>query len=232
MGSHIPIDITTTTATELAWKYVREIVRLHGVPESIVSDRDSKFTFKFWREVHWILGTGLMVSTAFHPQADGATERANRSIGQILRTVVQPNQTNWVEKLPMVEFAINSNLSSSTGFALFELNYGYMPTILGGITPMETSKPGVRDFFNKAISNLVEAHDTIIESRVNQAYYTNRRRREELPYKKGDKVFLSTENLTLPKSRARKLMPKYIGSYPITWASNEESRYTIQLPNS
>ena len=78
--------------------------------------------------------------------------------------VVQPNQTDWVEKLPMDEFAINSNLSSSTSFTPFKLNYGYMPTILGGIAPMESSKPGVRDFFNKANGNLIEAHDVITES--------------------------------------------------------------------
>lgn len=87
--------------------------------------------------------------------------------------VVQPNQTDWVEKLPMVEFAINSNLSSSTSFTPFELNYGYMPTILGGITPMESSKPGVRDFFNKAFSNLIEIHDAIIESCISQAHHAN-----------------------------------------------------------
>lgn len=87
--------------------------------------------------------------------------------------VVQPNQTDWVEKLPMVEFAINSNLSSSTSFTPFELNYGYMPTILGGITPMESSKPGVRDFFNNAFGNLIEIHDAIIESCISQAHHAN-----------------------------------------------------------
>ena len=87
--------------------------------------------------------------------------------------VVQPNQTDWVEKLPMVEFAINSNLSSATSFTPFELNYGYMPTILGGITPMESSKPGVRDFFNKAFGNLIEIHDAIIESCISQAHHAN-----------------------------------------------------------
>ena len=80
-----------------------------------------------------------MMSTAFHPQMDGATERANRSIGQILRTIVQPDQTDWVEKLPMVKFAINSKISSSTGFAPFELNYGYMPMFIGGITPIDNT---------------------------------------------------------------------------------------------
>ena len=85
-----------------------------------------------------------MMSTAFHLQTDGASERANRSVGQILWVMIEPSQTDWVNKLPLMEFAINSNISSSTGFAPFELNYGYMPTLIGGITPMEKAKPGVR----------------------------------------------------------------------------------------
>src|ERR1700676_4266299 len=102
----VPVK-TTIKASELSSIYIKEVVCLHGLPDSIVSDRDLKFMSKFWRETHRILGTKLMMSTAFHPQMDGATERANRSIGQILRTLVQPNQTDWAEKLPMVKFAIN-----------------------------------------------------------------------------------------------------------------------------
>src|ERR1700677_1536127 len=129
-----------------------------------------------------------MMSTAFHPQTDGATERANRSVGQILQTLVQPDQTDWVEKLPMVEFAINSNISSSTGFAPFELNYEYMPMFIGRITPIDPAKPGVQWFVNLAIANLEKAHDAIVESRMHQA---NKRRWEESPIAVGDKVYLS-----------------------------------------
>ena len=121
----IPVNITVK-ASELASLYVKEVVRLHGLPDSIVSDRDSKFTSKFWSKTHQILGTKLLMSTVFHPQTDGATERTNRSVGQILQTSIQPNRTDWVKKLPLTEFAINSNLSSSTGFAPFELSYGCM----------------------------------------------------------------------------------------------------------
>ena len=72
----IPIN-TTIKASELASIYVKEVVRLHGLPDTIVSDRDSKFTSKFWKETHRILGTRLLMSTTFHPQTDGASERAN-----------------------------------------------------------------------------------------------------------------------------------------------------------
>jgi hypothetical protein len=80
--------MTMVTAKGIAWLFLKEIIRLHGVPDSIVSDRDSKFTSIFWCELQWLIGTKLLMATALHPQTDGATERANRSIGQILRSVV------------------------------------------------------------------------------------------------------------------------------------------------
>ena len=104
-------------------------MRLLGVPESIVSDCDTKFTSTFWRELHRLMGTKLLMSTAFHPQMDGATEWANCSIGQILRMIINDDQKNWADTCPMVEFALNSNVSATTGFAPFELNQGYMPQI-------------------------------------------------------------------------------------------------------
>jgi hypothetical protein len=74
---HLVPTTTTVTAKGIAWLFLTEIVRLHGVPDSIMSDRDSKFTSIFWRELQWLMGTKLLMSTAFHPQMDGVTERAN-----------------------------------------------------------------------------------------------------------------------------------------------------------
>jgi hypothetical protein len=133
----IPVH-TSITAKELSWKYLREIVRLHGLPESIVSDRDPKFTSKWWRELHRLIGTKLLMSTSFHPQMDGQTERMNRSIGQILRTAIRPDQKDWVEKIDMMEFAINSSVSASTGYAPFEITGGYMPQIMKEFRNIET----------------------------------------------------------------------------------------------
>jgi hypothetical protein len=87
----VPMTIKVT-ARETAWLYLKEIICFQGVPESIVSDRDSKFTSIFWKELQRLMGTKLLMSTVFHPQTDGATERANRSIGQILQTVVSNDQ--------------------------------------------------------------------------------------------------------------------------------------------
>jgi len=159
----VPIR-TTTTASELAQLYIREIVRLHGLAGTIVLDRDSKFTSKFWRETHRLLGTKLLMSTSFHPQTDGASERAIRSVAQILRAMVRPDQQDWPDKIPMVEFALNSAISSSSGFAPFELNYGYTPSVNPGIVPEPRAVPGVRHFVERALQNLADVHDAIIES--------------------------------------------------------------------
>ena len=123
---HLVPTMTIVTARGIAWLILKEVVRLHGIPESIVSDRDTKFTSIFWKELHRLMGSKLLMSTAFHLQMDGATERANRSIAQILRTVVSNDQKDWSDKCPMVEFAINSSVNATTGYTLFELNYRYM----------------------------------------------------------------------------------------------------------
>ena len=133
------------------------------------------------------------MSTSFHPQTDGASERAIRSVGQLLRVMVQPDQKDWRDKIPMAEFAINLSISGSTGFAPFELNYGYMPTFTGGITPVETAQPGVKQFVQRAIDNMAMAHDAIIESRIVQTHHASKRRRKATPYEVGESIPLHKE---------------------------------------
>jgi hypothetical protein len=227
----IPVN-TEITAKELSWKYLREVVRLHGLPRSIVSDRDSKFTSKWWKELHKMIGTQLLMSTSFHPQTDGQTERMNRNIGQILRTTIQPNQKDWIEKIDLVEFAINSSVSSTTGYAPFELNHGYTPKMLQELRNPEALNAGVQSFAKQALANIATAHDAIIEARTFQTFYANKRRGEEPEIKKGDLVYLSTKNLNLPKNRARKLCPKFVGPYKVTKTDPEKSNYTLELPST
>ena len=93
--------------------------RVHGLLRGIVSDRDTKFTSNFWCEVFKIMGTTLMMSSRFHLQMDGQTERANRSIEEMLRAYVDKRQNDWDERLGMVEFVYNNVVHSSSGFILF-----------------------------------------------------------------------------------------------------------------
>jgi hypothetical protein len=227
---HLIPCTTKTHASELAYIFLKEVVRLHGVPDSIVSDCDSKFTSHFWRELHRVLGSKLLMSTAFHLQTDGATERANRSVLQVLRTLVQPDQLNWVAQLPLAEFAINSCINASTGYAPFELNAGFMPRSMNNFA-IKDSSPGVQDFAAKARENLEHAHDAIIASRVRQTHQANKKRSLEPEFKEGQMVYLSTENITMPKKRARKLTPRFVGPFKIIEAYPESSTYKIELPD-
>ena len=156
------------------------------------------------------MGTKLLMATTFHPETDGATERANRSICQVLRSVVHDDQKDWATKCPMVEIVLNSNVSATTGFALFELNHGYMPRIDLPVNTDTTFK-GVSQFAQQARWSLMATHDAILEHRVDQTFHANRKHRESEIYAVDDHVYLSTQNLTLPKGRARKLVPRYIG---------------------
>jgi hypothetical protein len=169
------------------------------------------------------------MSTLFHPQTDGQTERVNRSIGQILRTAVHPDQRDWIEKIDMVEFAINSSISASTGYAPFELNGGYMPQIMKEFPKEKIMSKRIREFAAQALINLASAHDAIIEARTLQMFYANQKRGEEPTIKKGDLVYLSTKNLNLPKGRTRKLCPKYIGPYKISKRDLDNSTYLLEL---
>jgi hypothetical protein len=155
------------------------------------------------------------MSISFHPQTDGQSERAIHNVIQILRTLVQPDQKDWVDKIDMVEFAINSSISESTGFAPFELSGGYMPSMIKEFQKDEAFARGIKSFATTALQNLAEAHDTIIEARGLQADKANKRRGEEPMIAIGDLVYLSTKNLNLPKGRARKLFPRYIGPYKV-----------------
>lgn len=104
--------------------YIQEIVRLHGVPISIVSDRDPRFTSKFWQSLQKALGTDLHLSTAFHPQTDEQTERTIQTLEDMLRACTLDFGGNWERHLPLVEFAYNNSYQASIEMAPYEALYG------------------------------------------------------------------------------------------------------------
>lgn len=130
----------------------------------------------------------------------------------------------------MVEFTLNSAISTSSGFAPFKLNYRYMPNMNPGVTPDTSSAPGIRHFIQRALQNLADAHDAIIESCIHQTHYTNRRRHDNDEFRTGDLVYVSTADLSLPKGQASKLLPKYVGPFKVTEVSLKTLSYQIELP--
>ncbi|KAE8960583.1 hypothetical protein PF010_g31073 [Phytophthora fragariae] len=112
----------SVTAPQAAQLFVDNVFRNHGLPEAFVSDRDPRFVSHFWQHLFRLLGTRLDMSTADHPQTDGQTERVNRVLEDILRSVCAAEPTKWGALLPQVEFALNNAVHSSTGFTPFYVN--------------------------------------------------------------------------------------------------------------
>jgi hypothetical protein len=217
----------TYRAKDIAEVIFDRVYKHHGMPRNIVSDRDTLFTSTFWRRLHELTGTELRMSSAYHPQSDGATERANRTMTQMVRQCVSPDQRDWAAKLPAIEFAMNSACSQTTGFPPFVLNYGRMPQSM--VWNNNSEYPGVRKFAQKMKDAILTAHDAILAARVKQTRLANNRRKEA-PFSVGDMVYLSTTNLTLPKGRARKLAPKFIGPYRILEEYKNNS-FKLDLPS-
>src|SRR5262249_10578739 len=152
----------TDTAKDVARQFIEKIVALHGLPKSIVSDRDSRFTGSFWQALMKKHDTKTLLSSSFHPQTDGQTERMNRTLEQYLRMYVDYRQTNWDELLPLAEFAINNHTSSSTGFSPFYLNYGRNPPMTVYST-MESANPSAEEHSRHIHTSLEKAKEILKE---------------------------------------------------------------------
>ena len=122
-SAHFLVVWMTFTLERFCRLYIREIVRLHGVPVSIVSDRDTRFTSHFWKSLQKTMGTRLTMNTTFHPQTDGQSERTLQVLEDMLRACVLDHKGNWEEHLPLVEFAYNNSYQASVHMAPYEALY-------------------------------------------------------------------------------------------------------------
>ena len=125
--AHFVATTTTIDAPGVAQLFFNEVVRHHGYPANLVSDRDARFTSKFWQTLAKLSGIELRMSTAFHPQTDGETERTNRTLEQMLRAYVNYAMDNWDNMLPYAEFAYNNSKSASTQITPLHANLGRHP---------------------------------------------------------------------------------------------------------
>jgi len=132
----------------------------------------------------------------------------------------------------MTEFAINASIAETTKFAPFELNGGYMPSMLKEIQSDDIIPKCIKSFMEAVLQNLVDVHDAIIEAHVFQTSHVNAHRRTEPEIVEGSLVYLSTKNLNLPKGRAHKLCPKFVGPWKVLRAWPDTSTYELDLPTA
>jgi hypothetical protein len=117
----------TSDETHVVNLFFKEVVRLHGLPQSIILDRDMKFVSHFWRILWNNLGTYSSFILVYHPQTNGNTEVVNRSLGKLLRSLVTEHHNQWDQILPQAEFAYNDSPNRSTGKISFQILYGMQP---------------------------------------------------------------------------------------------------------
>jgi hypothetical protein len=148
MAHFIPCQ-KTSDATHVANLFFKEVVRLHGLPRSIVSERDTKFVCHFWRTLWKKLGTYFSFSLAYHPQMDGQTKVVNISLGNLLRSLVIEHHNQWDQIMPQAKFAYNDSPNRSTGKSPFQILYGMQPRGVYELRDLEQSdirSVGVEDF--------------------------------------------------------------------------------------
>lgn len=211
----LPINISFPVA-QLAEIYIKEIVKLHGAPSSIVSDRDPRFTSRFWKSLQEALGSKLRLSSAYHPQTDGQSERTIQSLEDLLRICVLEQGGTWDSHLPLIEFTYNNSYHSSIGMASFEALYGRRCR-----TPLCWFESGERvvlgpEIVQQTTEKVQMIREKMKASQSRQKSYHDKHRKD-LEFKEGDHVFLRVTPMTgVGRAlKSKKLTPKFIGPYQI-----------------
>ena len=231
MMAHFIACSKTADAAHTAQLFFNEIVRLHGVPRSIVFDRDVRFTSTFWKTLWHLMGTTLQFLTAFHPQTDGQTEVTNRSLGNLLRCLVQENTATWDELLPRAEFAYNASSHRATGYSPFQVNTGRNPNLRVDLVPLPSLKASSTEAVNYA-TDLTEIHHqakeriTAYNSKIKG---TVDARRRFLAYQVGDMVMIRLRPECYAMEKAHKLHPRAAGPLSVRRVINSNA-YDIAIP--
>ncbi|KAK1421343.1 hypothetical protein QVD17_23595 [Tagetes erecta] len=217
-------------AEQLAQLYVDEIVARHGVPVSIVSDRDGRFTSRYWRQFHEALGTKLEMSTAYHPQTDGQSERTIQTLEDMLRACVIDFGGSWDTHLPLAEFSYNNSYHKSLKASPFEVLYGRRcRTPLCWFQVGEGQMTGPEMVLD-TIEKVKVIRERLVVAQSRQKSYADRRRRP-LEFAEGDKVMLKVSPWkgTIRFGKRGKLSPRFIGPFMITSRIGKVA-YRLELP--
>jgi hypothetical protein len=180
---------TTYGGDKLAKLYIDNILKIHGVPKSIISDRGAQFVSKFWRSLHQALKTKLDFSSAYHPQTDGQTERVNQVLEDMFRACVLTHGKNWEDSLAVAEFSYNNGYHTSLKKAPFEVLYGRKCRM--SLMWLEVGDCVIEslDFIKATREKIAEIRENLWITQSRQKSYANKRRRE-LEFEVGDHIYL------------------------------------------
>jgi hypothetical protein len=231
------------SAEELASIFFDSWYCENGLPLEIISDHDKLFISKFWKALHVLTGVKPKMSTSYHPETDGASERTNKTVIQSIRYHVERNQRGWVKALPRIQFAMMNTVNASTGYSGFQLRMGRSPRIIPPIVPTRVLEEW--KFEGEAAINLLrsidndvaEAKDNLLRAKAIQAFNANRHHGKEDIYKIGDRVMLSTMNRrrdykNKDEKRVAKFFLRWDGPYEVIKLHPEKSDYTLKMPAS
>ncbi|GJV70475.1 putative reverse transcriptase domain-containing protein [Tanacetum coccineum] len=218
------------TLEKLMRQYLKEVVSKHRVPVSIISDRDGKFTSHFWKSLHKALGTRLDMSTAYHPETDGQSERTIQTLEDMLRACVLDFGKGWDKHLPLVEFSYNNSYHTSIKAAPFEALYGRKcrsPICWAEVGDSQLTGP---EIIHETTERIVQIKSHIQAARDRQKSYADVRRKP-LEFQVGDKVMLKVSPWkgVIRFGKRGKLNPRYIGPFKII-AKVGTVAYRLELP--
>jgi hypothetical protein len=219
----------TIDAPELAEVLLRCWVKDYGLPDSIVSDRGSVFTAKFWSSLCYILKIKRRLSTAFHPQTDGQTERQNQILEQYLRVYVNHHQDDWANLLPLAEFSYNNSFHAYLKASLFYALMGINPTFDPCLEPRPEDAPAAMTRANELQELRNELAINLDVARASQAKYYDQHRKPKA-YNAGDLVWINARNIRTIRP-SRKLDFKQMGPYKVIEAVGSAA-YRLALPPS
>jgi len=217
----------TMSPEDLADHFLWQIVRPYRLPGSIISDRGSLFTSDFWKRVTESLGISRNLSTAFHPQTDGQTERANTTLEQYLRAYCNHQQDDWERLLPIAKFSYNNTQTGTTKITPFVANYGYHPRFLPDLGTRNDETPEVSEYVEALRKLHEDLRAEIKEAQMAQTEQANKARHPDPVLNPGKKVWLRRKHIRT--TRPSKLDHKQIGPYTILEKAGSRA-YKLDLP--